>query len=203
MKKWVYIGLTFLLFSISAIAQTEVKPGNRQDTIIRKEQYIVRDVPDNRRLITRNITPKAGEWSFEGSFGMAFGDQTTINIQPQVRYSQNAYFSLGGGVSYSHYYHSHNKEKLNYLGLNVFARVTPFPYLALQVQPEVLERWGKINGKKVSGKIVPTFLAGGGFFIPVGPGSINLMFFYDVIQNKYTPYGDGLYYTIGYSFSFR
>lgn len=32
---------------------------------------------------------------------------------------------------------------MNYLGINLLARLPPRPYLAFQVQPEILERYGK------------------------------------------------------------
>lgn len=197
--------LLFLIFlsSFPLFSQTVVKEDARTDTLFRKQTFAT--VPASRGISLRKIRPQNGKWSFGGSYGMAFGDQTTIEISPQISYSRNAYFALGGGLSYSHYYYSRKgiKEKWNYLGLDLFARITPFPYLAFQIQPEVLERWGKSNGKRVSSRFVPTLLAGGGFQIPAGPGSINLMFFYDIIQHKYTPYGDGLYYSVGYSFFFK
>lgn len=196
-------GIIFL-FSLSGYPQTEVRNGIRHDTIVKTEKLVetVRTTPGGQKITYYDITPKTGRWSLEGSYGMAFGEQTTINIVPQVRYSQSVYFSVGGGLSYSYYYLSkkNDRQHMNYLGINAFARLTPFPYLAFQVQPELLRRWGKENKRKVSGRFVPTFLAGGGFIIPVGPGSVDLLFLFDVIQDKYTPYGQNLYYTIGYSF---
>lgn len=194
------------VFPSTLFAQRVVEDGTRRDTIVKTKEYLQTTVttPSGKKVRMQNITPRSGTWSFEGSYGMAFGNQTTFNFVPQVRYSQSVYFSVGGGLSYSYYYlkHKDNKENMNYLGLNVFARFTPFPYLAFQVQPEVLQRWGKQNGRKVSGRIVPTLLAGGGFIIPAGPGSVDILFLFDIIQNTYTPYGKNLYYTIGYSFPF-
>lgn len=155
--------------------------------------------------IAQTQEEKKGKWSFIGSYGMAFGDQTTFNLIPQVSYSQSAYFSMGGGLNYNYYYYSHerNTNKMNFMGINLFARLNPFPYLTFQVQPELLQRWGKHNGKQVSGRLVTTFLAGGGFYIPVGPGNINLLFLFDIIQNDYTPYGKNLFYTLGYAIHFK
>lgn len=206
MKNVVIIFILFLFLPFITYSQRVVKAGADRDTIVKTHEVreMVITTPNKRKVITQNITPRQGKWSIEGSFGMAFGDQTTINIVPQVRYSQSVYFSVGGGLSYSYYYLSHkgDKEKMNYMGLNLYARLTPFPYLAFQVQPEILERWGKQNDRKVSGRFVPTLLAGGGFIIPAGPGDIDILFLFDIIQNKYTPYGKNLYYTIGYSFPF-
>lgn len=201
-----FLILTSILLSTHLNAQTIIKEGVKNDTITKTEkiQTSVNNTPRGAAIRLKDITPPKNDWGFEVSYGMAFGNQTTINIVPQIKYSQNIYFTIGGGLNYIYYYLSHNneKEKMNYLGLNVFARLTPFPYLAFQVQPEILQRWGKQNGRKTSGKIVPTLLAGGGFIIPAGPGNINLLFLFDIIQNKYTPYGQNLYYTLGYSFLF-
>lgn len=187
-------------------AQTRVTGNAHQDTIIRKKEivYTTRQTPRGEKIRTRDITPRSDSWSFMASYGMSFGNQTTINIIPQVRYNPNVYISLGGGVNYIYYYSSHKdtKEKMNYMGVNLLVRFTPFPYLLFQVQPELLERWGKRNGEEVTGRLVPTLLAGGGFVIPAGPGSVNILFLFDIIQNDYTPYGKNLYYTIGYSFRF-
>lgn len=187
-------------------AQVRTKESARRDTIIRTREIVrtTQETPRGEKIRSRDITPRSGSWSFLASYGMAFGNQTTINIVPQIRYNPNVYISLGGGVNYIYYYLSHKgvKEKMNYMGVNLLVRFTPFPYLAFQVQPELLERWGKRNGEEVSGRLVPTLLAGGGFVIPAGPGSVNILFLFDIIQNDYTPYGKNLYYTIGYSFRF-
>lgn len=197
--------LTGLLIAYAGQAQSQVKEEHRQDTLIRSRRYVIENTTNGPEVRLQRLPQSEGKWSFEGSYGMSFGDHTTISVTPQIRYSRSVYFSVGGGLSYN-YYHFSKKgetENMHYPGLNAFARLTPFPYLAFQVQPEIFGRWGKKNGHSVKGRAVPTLLAGGGFLIPAGPGSINLMFYGDIIQNDYSPYGSGLYYTIGYSFSFR
>lgn len=206
MKSCLFFIFIFSLLSLPVRSQTVIREGSKRDTIIKTKeiQQTVRTTPNGQKVSNRNITPDRGKWSIGGAYGMAFGDQTTINIVPQVTYSQSTYFAIGGGLSYSYFYRSDNKEKekMNYFGLNIFARINPLRYLSFQVQPEVLQRWGKQNNRKVTTRTVPTLLAGGGFIIPAGPGGIQLMFFYDLIQDKYTPYGNGLYIAAGYSFSF-
>lgn len=187
-------------------SQDMVKKGTMQDTLVKTKTFreVQTNTPQGVAVRFKDITSPSSYWSFKAAYGMAFGDQTTFNFVPQVSYSQNVYFSIGGGLNYIYYYLSHKgeKEQMHYAGINFFARLTPLPYLVFQVQPELLERWGKQNDRKVSGRLVPTFLAGGGFNIPLGPGDVDILFLFDVIQNDYTPYGKNLYYTIGYSFLF-
>lgn len=149
--------------------------------------------------------PKAreGEWLFGGSFGMAFGNrQTTLSIAPQVGYTQSPYFSVGGGVTYNYYYASKPDDKMNYLGINIFGEINPFPFLAFRLQPELYEGWGKMNGKDRSAELIPAILVGGGIRLPLIKGNIGIMFYYDVLQHDDTPYGNNLFYTIGYTFGF-
>lgn len=206
MKTTLLLLLLCGLFPPLLHAGPDLTEGCVRDTFTRTTTYreTVKNTPQGPVIRLRKITPPAHHWSFQASYGMAFGDQTTFNIIPQVTYSRNVYFSLGGGLNYIYYHLSHHgeKEKMQYAGLNLFGRLSPFPYLILQVQPELLARWGKQNGRKVSGRFVPVFLAGGGFSVPVGPGAVNLLFLFDIIQNKYTPYGQNLYYSLGYSIHF-
>ena len=205
--KTVLTFMLFFLFSSGLYAQTVIRKGIHQDTIIKTKQLrqTTSFTPRGSAIQIKDVGPRQGKWYFKGAFGMAFGDQTTINIVPQVSYSQNPYFDVGGGINYVYYYSSkkHITEKMNYAGINLFARINPFPYLTFQFQPELMSRWGKHNDDQVSGRLVPTFLAGGGFTLPVGPGSINLLFLFDIIQNDYTPYGKNLYYNLGYAIRFK
>ena len=131
---------------------------------------------------------------------MSFGDYTSIDVSPQIGYRWNEFFSAGGGVSYN-YHHSSNRYDMNYLGINVFGRVNPVRYIALQIQPELKGSWGKSYGKKIDFRYVPTMLVGGGGVIPTGTGSISVMFYYDVIQDEYSPYGKNWVCSVGYSFN--
>lgn len=52
-------------------------------------------------------------------------------------------------------------------------------------------------------EMVPSLLLGAGGTIPAGNnGGVSIMFYYDVLQSKYTPYGSKIFYSIGYSFGF-
>jgi hypothetical protein len=82
----------------------------------------------------------------------------------------------------------------------------------IQVQPEVNYRFGNIKYYDVSGSlvqktkaeavIVPSLLIGGGAVFPSGRGALIASVFYDVLQDKNSPYGARPFYTFGYNFSF-
>ena len=151
---------------------------------------------------------------FGGNFGLSFGNQTFINITPQVGYQFNQYFSAGGGVNFissSFTIRDYNGNKLykdsyGYTGLNIFGRVFPIPFLFAQVQPEYNYSWGKTkfyNGQpeiKLDGAFVPVLLVGAGAAIPAGRGRLIAMLQYDVIGDVRSPYGRNMFFTFGYNF---
>ncbi len=136
-----------------------------------------------------------------GTFGFSLGDYTSLNISPQVGYQINKFFTWGGGIGYNYYkWDNYNVEDLsyNYLGFNMFGRVTPIRAIALQVQPEIYRLWGS----QVKSQNVHCILAGGGIYIPAGRGAMSAMIYYDLLQEEYSPYRDQIVYTVGYVFSF-
>ena len=140
---------------------------------------------------------------FGGSLGLSFGSNSTIvNIAPQVGYQFNSYFAAGAGFSYNYFWQSAIPENWsqNYLGFNLYGRATPVKYIALQVQPEIHRMWASYLSES---RIVPCLLVGGGVIMPAGArGGISMMFYYDLIQNEFSPYYDRLIYSVGYVFNF-
>lgn len=147
-----------------------------------------------------------GRMVFGGSFGMAFGnDYLSINISPQLGYEFNPYFTAGGGISYFYYKDDHDRNDFsqNYLGANVYARFYPIPFISLEVRPEVYQMWGNAGGQSLDSQTVPCVLIGGGINIPAGNnGAVSMMVHYDLVQNDWSPYGDQIFYSIGYVFGF-
>lgn len=150
---------------------------------------------------------KLSKLTFGGGLGMQFGDYTAINFSPQVGYDFSKYLNAGGGVNYSYYSQKYDnktyKQKNNYFGFNLYARLYPVSFLVLQIQPEIYRMWQSnehlSTGSKVkTEKVVPTFLAGAG--VRLGP--VTAMLQYDVAQNDYSPYGNRLIYSVGYTFNF-
>jgi len=139
---------------------------------------------------------------FGGGLGLSFGnDYTSFIIAPQVGYRFNNYFTAGAGISYSYY--SFNNWSQNYLGANIYARVTPISYIALQIQPEIYKMWAGDRFNNTISKTVPCLLVGGGAILPTGRNSaVSMMLYYDLVQNEYSPYFNRLVYSIGYIFSF-
>ena len=138
---------------------------------------------------------------FGGNFGLSLGSgATSLIIAPQVGYMITPRFSAGVGVNYSYY--SYSGSSLNYLGFDVYGRVRPVNPIVLQLQPEIYRVWGNDNGLHVS-QIVPALLAGGGVIIPLGSsrGGILLMLYYDLAQNSYSPYGNRIFFSVGYTVS--
>lgn len=153
--------------------------------------------------VSANSRTRQGGLELGGHFGMSFGDYTNINISPQIGYRFNRYVSLGGGMNYNYYNDSDRNYHLNYLGLNLYARAYPTRYLMAYIQPEMQRRWGKVSGADTEDKLFGCLLVGGGAVIPVGPRSgMTVTVYYDLVQNDYSPYGDNIGYSVGYTFNF-
>lgn len=138
---------------------------------------------------------------FGGNLGLQFGDYTTVNISPQIGYRFSNYFSAGAGIGYTYY--SDNRGAYDYkehfLSFNLYANIFPVNFLIFSVRPEISRMWltEEYNGQKYSDeKFVPSVVAGGGFRV----GGMTAQIKYDVVQDKYSPYGNRLFYSIGYTF---
>lgn len=146
---------------------------------------------------------KLSNLEFGGNFGMSFGDYTSVNISPQVGYKFDKMFTAGAGIGYTYYGKTrHNmKYRQNYASFNLYANVYPTSFIVLSVVPEISRVWVSTSykGNKDSfTKFVPTVLVGGG--IKMGPLLAQIK--YDVVQNDYSPYGNGVFYSLGYAINF-
>jgi len=145
-----------------------------------------------------------GKLEFGGNFGLSFGNNaSSVVIAPQVGYLIDPHFSAGIGVNYSYYRYSSNSNtgtSLNYMGFNVYGRVKPVQSILLQIQPEIYRVWGSSSGSSIS-QLISTLLVGGGVTLPLGSrGGIMMMLYYDLVQNAYSPYGNRIFYSVGYTF---
>lgn len=197
------IPLIFLIFLAGRGFAQENRNGFRLDTIYKSSARgkVLTKVPVKKTLPVRSsLNRQKGKWTLSGSVGVSFGSYTSIDVSPQVGYRWNEFLAVGGGLSYN-YHHSSNNYDMNYLGVNVYGRLNPVKYIALQVQPELKATWGNAYGRTIDFRYVPAMLVGGGGVIPTGTGSISVMFYYDVIQDKYSPYGKNWVCSVGYSFN--
>lgn len=145
--------------------------------------------------------------TFGGGFGFQFGDYTSINLSPQVGYNFSKYITAGAGVSYSYYNEKYNHKQWkytnHYFGFNVYGRLYPTSFLVLMLQPEANRMWRtnenlQTKEKFKTEKFVPSCLIGGGFRV----GPMTAMIQYDIAQNNDSPYGNNMFYSIGYTFGF-
>lgn len=140
----------------------------------------------------------ASKLEFGGNLGLQFGEYTHVGIEPQIGYKISPYFSAGITLGYNYFsekYDYDNKDEFSALTMGVYSRVYPIPQIVLSVQPEISRVWYKLDGYSDSG-VAPTCLIGGG----VRYGGVILMLQYDVVQDKYSPYGNNLIYTAGFCF---
>lgn len=148
---------------------------------------------------------------FGGNFGLGFGsNSSSIIVSPQVGYRFNTHFAAGAGVNFNYYSYKNlfdEKTRYGYAGLNIFGRIYPFSYLLLQEQPELNYSWGSVKypadniTQKLKGQLVPSLLLGGGAAIPTGGnGALLLLLQYDILQEARSPYGNKMFFTMGYNF---
>ena len=155
---------------------------------------------------------------FGGNFGLTFGDYTLINISPQIGYRFTKTFAAGVGINAQYVGYKerdiytnnvYRKVSQGVTGLNVFGRLYPVNQFFLQLQPEANYIFGKQTyyqptkeEYKLDAMIVPSLLAGGGAALPAGRGAFIISVFYDVLQDKNSPYGKKPVYNFGYNIGF-
>jgi len=150
-----------------------------------------------------------------GYMGLTFGSYTMINISPQLGYRFTDHLAAGLGIngqyiSVKNYYLNgaeYSKSTQGVTGLNIFGRVYPVQQFMLQIQPEANYIFGDVkyyDGRspsttKLDAMIVPSLLLGGGAVIPSGRGHFLASIFYDILQDKNSPYGARPIYNFGFN----
>jgi len=198
MKKLFLIS-SMLILSMVLQAQISV---DRQGNVYHRQK--ITDAPNSTLKRNNSSGFDISKLTFGGNLSLQFGDYTVLGISPQVGYDFSKYFTAGAGLGYTYFKEKHFNSKWtsSYLSFDVFARVYPIPYIVLGVQPEISRMWQtmKYNDgyKESESKFVPTLLVGGGLRL----GGMIAMIQYDVVQDRNSPYGDNLFYSVGYTFSF-
>lgn len=203
MKSLLFLFLSLACFATSIHSQIFV---SKDGTIYDQRQQNTSNSGTNTMTRYKNPSNSGfdiSKLSLGGNFGLQFGDYTIINISPQLGYDISTKFTLGTGMGYT--YFKQNKRaydyKNSYLSFDIFARYYPVNGLVLSVQPEISRMWASIEdyGQKYSEtKFIPSFLVGVGFRLQNAIALIQ----YDVVQDSYSPYGNSIFYTIGYCFNF-
>lgn len=142
-------------------------------------------------------------WTFGGSFGMSFGNgEWGLQASPQVGYRVSSMVSVGMGMSYSYFEgRDWGDYQLNYFGLNANIRIYPVQRFLIFAQPEVHRRWGREGRQDIRTETFMCLPLGAGVSVPVGMrGEMTVSLYYDVIQNRYTPYGNRISCSVGYNF---
>ena len=163
---------------------------------------------------------------FGGGLGLGFGDVTTINVAPVVGYRFTEKLSAGVGLGYQYL---KIKNALVIPDINGF--VNYFDYKASIVYPSIWGRFRFLENFFVHGELEQDFqrytdyrfsqsgsgaiesfkvkynntalLLGGGIRQPVTDrSSLVLMALYDVIQDKYSPYLNTIYFRFGFNVGF-
>lgn len=137
---------------------------------------------------------------FGGSLGLQFGDYTTVNISPEIGYRFTNYLSAGIGIGYT--YASEDRYNLeikeHYGSFNVYGTLYPTSFLIFSVRPEMSRVWQTVKYRDYSvsdSKFVPSVVVGGG--VRLGPMVVQIK--YDVVQDDYSPYGNRIFYSVGYT----
>jgi len=178
MKKVIFTTILLLTFCGNIFAQSVTMQANKSS-----------------RFSAQRIT-------YGGTFGGSFTTNTSaITIAPQVGYNFTDQFNAGVGIRYSYlnFNNGASNEKNHYAGFNIYGRTKILQFLLLQVQPEINHVWWTVDnlGDKTSGtEFVPSLIVGAGFWHQ----NVYAMFYYDLVQNQRSPYGNTIGYSVGFSF---
>lgn len=190
MRKAIPLFLLFLLISLSGVAQYTYSYNNMKVDSEKQKPWF-----DSTKL------------TYGGGFGVGFGNNGYWNIalSPQVGYELSSKFILGLGISYSHSEERYNtfdgreKHTQNYVGMNLFAHYYPVSWALITLKPEGIRVWDNFSGSGYEYKqeeFVPAVVIGAG--VRLKPMFITLN--YDLVQNKRNPYGDNIFWSVGFLF---
>jgi len=146
-----------------------------------------------------------------GGFGLGFGStQDFISVSPMIGYKITQKFLAGTGVTYRYtkYKFFTPAIKLTDYGISPFLRYTIFSNVFLQTEFEYLNYEFPTVGTETTRKAFTGFLAGGGFFQPIGnKAALYVLALYnfsytDPKPGEYSPYYSPLIFRVGINFGF-
>jgi hypothetical protein len=143
---------------------------------------------------------------YGGNFGLAFGDQTLIDLSPTIGYRLSNQFTIGTGISYKYsqikdYTLDMNSGKWydyssNVIGGSFWARYHIIENVFAHVEVEQLQinyNYTSVNGSEPT-KIkdnagVTSVLVGGGYRQPLGNRVyFNILLLYNLNETDFSPY---------------
>lgn len=202
MKKIILSLSVFLC--LSAVGYSQIYVDNQGNVYDTRKKTTTQNQTTVKNTYKKPSSFDPSKLSFGGNFSLQFGSYTVIGISPQVGYDFSKYFTAGAGLGYTYFKDKayDYKWSSSYLSFDLFGRFYPTNFLVLSVQPEISRMWQNITyyrDEKISeSAFVPSFLVGGGLRL----GGMIAMIQYDVVQDKNSPYGNNLFYSVGYTFRF-
>lgn len=146
-----------------------------------------------------------------GGLGLQFGSQVDmLSIAPMVGYRVTERLMMGTGITYRYtkYKYYNPSIKLIDYGVNPFARYTIFKGIFLHAEYEYLSYEFPQSATVSVRNGYNSFLAGGGFFQPIGDKAAFYMLalynfsYQDVQPGEYTPYPEPLILRAGITVGF-
>ena len=141
-------------------------------------------------LKTKRIKGISNNIYFGGGLGLQFGSYTLLQASPLIGYKLTNKLSIGLQFSYAYIHDKINKYETSLYGGSFFSRYiisnlfflhSEYDILNLEVYKPPLYSKERIN--------VDAILIGGGLSQPVGTSSsINIIFLWDILENRYYPY---------------
>ena len=150
-------------------------------------------------LTTTAQPPQLGEtfWDkvyFGGNFGLQFGNQTLVDINPLVGYKLTEKLSVGFSLTYIYYHVTDPYYPIDYstniYGGSIFTRYYFLENIFAHVEGEVLnlEVPNYFLNRFVRENIFG-FYVGGGYRQPLGDrSSMNILLLYNLNEDRYSPY---------------
>ncbi len=143
---------------------------------------------------------------FGGNFGLQFGDQTVVDVNPLVGYRITEQLSVGVSATYIYYkfkdpYNIYPSYSTNIYGGSIFTRYYFLENIFAHVEGEVLslEVPDYIRQRYVRQSVFG-FYVGGGYRQPLGDrSSLNILLLYNLNEDRNSPYQNPII-RIGFGF---
>jgi hypothetical protein len=218
MKRTIILTLTLIfIFTVSGLNAQSADSTTQEESVLPPTSKSRKS-----DAATRYSTPpkSKSDWRKKiyvgGYFGMSFGSSyTNIDISPIVGYRITDDFSMGLGVIYTYYsYEVPNfnfgtqKYSFSNWGARVNANYVLFKFIALgaeyqYITTDIFDGYDVSNSATFRKEGINILFVGGGISQRVGGNaSVYVMAYYDLLQDKYSPYGNNIVWRIGVSAGF-